>query len=189
MNIEELAFVAAVRLHFSFLENEFGFRVVGHNAGCVRYESEAVFVEVFLEMPFFQIELAIGLRDQLRPGHSGYSIHYLVRLLNGESFFRYQDRFGRTKCEVDGAVDELSKLLHSCGERALQGDVDVFAAMREISNFDMEQIRLRKIRSDAEAAFQHKEYCQSAELYSSMEPHLTATEVKKLAYARKHAME
>lgn len=189
MDIEELAFVAAVRSHFSFLENEFGFRVVSHDTGCVRYESDAVFVEVFLEMPFFEIGLAIGLSDQLRPGHSGYSIHYLVRLHDGESYFRYQGRFARTKVEVDAAVDELAKLLHSCGARALRGDVDVFAAMRVISNFDMEQIRLRKIRSDAEAAFQNKEYRQSAELYSSMELHLTATEVKKLAYARKHAME
>ena len=188
MNIEELDFVTVVRLHFSFLENEFGFRVIGHNPMCVRYESDAVFIEVYLD-PFFSIGLAINLLDQSKPEQGGYSIHYLVRLLDGESFFRYQDRYCRTKSEVDTEVGELSKLLRSCGERALRGCVDVFDAMNEIYKSDMGQSRTQYIRSDAESAFKKQDYHKAAELYSSMEPNLTATEAKKLAYARKHSME
>ena len=186
MNIETLDFVPAVRLHFSFLEDEFGFRVAGEGMASVRYESDAVFVEVDLGMPYFEIGLAIGLRDCSRPDRTGYGIHRLIRLCEGKSRFQYTGLQALMKTDVDVAVCEIAKLLRSYGERALRGCVDVFDAMLEISISDMEQDRVDHIRLDAEAAFQKKEYRQAAEFYSSMEPHLTATEVKKMAYARKH---
>lgn len=189
MAIRLFDFPTSARAAFSFLENEFGFRVTEHDASAVRYQSDRVFVEVSCELlaiDVAEIAVTIGLLNHSRRDRTGYSINRLKRLAVQNDSKRYHWPKARTQNECDAGLEKLATELRNYGSQALRGDVNVFNAMFAAAEIARGSIGVDFVRQEAEAAFREKVYSKAVVLYESIEGHRTPAEEAKLAYARNH---
>ena len=78
--------------------------------------------------------------------------------------------------------------MRTYGHNALIGDSSFYNELQHLGEKTIHKriaaAEARRIRPQAEEAFRSGDYGKAAELYGSIEPSLTPTEAKKLAFAR-----
>jgi hypothetical protein len=119
------------------------------------------------------------------------SLGSLIRLVDPDHGDRYRHYAARTAEDVVVGVQRSADLLKQYGDKALRGDAVTFATLAEQSTalakaYSLETKALQ-IRPKADAAFKRGAYNEAAALYEQIRPSLTATELKKLAFAKQRA--
>lgn len=187
MEYPKLGFPQAVKEFCSFLESEYHFRIKRLDETFVRYESENVFVEIYHGRVSREIGLEFGLLTS-RGTLGRHSIGKLILLNDPENYRNYRYFATQTPEGVKKGVSQISNLLKSYGHQALLGNGDFFDQLKtlgkKIIHNRIDEDRAERIRPQAEEAFRSGDYGKAAELYGSIEPSLTPTEAKKLAFAR-----
>ncbi len=185
-----LGFKEAVLSSFGFLRS-YGLRPVEEDPTFVRYESEAVFVNVYHGRASFEIGVEIGRKD--RP--EKYGLDYLVSWAGKQAWAA--EGFGRSTMfqvssreGVQRFVPKVAELVKKYGEPFLAGSTAFYEELVKANErasiaYQREQILMR-IRKEADAAWGAKDFCRVFELYEPIRESLTEIETKRLSYAQKH---
>jgi hypothetical protein len=173
---------------FSFLEGA-GFRLTKSEPGQVQYESGKSFVVACWDSRAGELDAFVGLLPRTGRAQDEYSLADVMGLADAPA----------SDCKLAQVADEgrlgpfvekLASDLRSHGQPALAGDRMYFRRLETFRGAKadryMREMKLRQVRSEAEKAWQDRQYDRVANLYASVESDLTESESRKLHYARQH---
>lgn len=184
-------FLSHVRDHFDFLLNDFGFNIESSyergDTATTRYSSDRVYVVISRGPPDFEPKMSfgrVGVDDQV--GASGFEQGDLVMLSCCADW-----EWERVPCEPFGAiVSEFARLLRQCGKQCLEGDDSVFSEMKnrrtKLTSDWLASEKTKSARVLADAAWAAKRFSDVVLHYSSISDSLSASELKRFTYAKKH---
>jgi hypothetical protein len=198
-----LGFTEAVIAHFGFLE-ERGFRCVKVDPTLVRYESERVFVNVYHGRSSYELVVEIGHSAYKPPpmesvkhseGYVGrpnsedmFTVWDIARYAGAPNVSETTSLQASTADQVQSFVPKLAELVQRYGGPALEGDADFLEQVRRHRSEESRRLRrrdeLRQARSYAVDAWRRSDYKEVVRLLEAFQSELTASEVKKLTYAR-----
>jgi hypothetical protein len=186
---DKLGFKEAVLDNFSFLSS-YGFKVVEENVTFVRFESSAVFVDVYHGRASFEIGVHIGLLGD-RNGYVSLSdIIAWAGAERAEGFGQHVMFQVSTREGVQEFVPKVSELVNKYAAPFLMGKANAYQAAHAIASRRggeyAKQVNLSPVRARAETAWHSKNYPQVVELYGSMRDDLTKVEAARLIYAERH---
>jgi hypothetical protein len=184
---ESLGFVSEVLRSFEFLPTEYGFHCVRTEVTLVRYESQSIFIDIFHGRGSYEIGVHIGV---LRDGGKQEQGFTLLEILRAENVPGLQGYAATTRDQVRRRVSSIATLVGDHCGGMLRGDPASIARARrartEWSDNYIRQMDLLRTREQADRAWQDKDYAMVAQLYESLlRTEMTASEAKKLEYARK----
>jgi hypothetical protein len=186
----KLGFKDAVLSSFEFLRS-YGLNPLEENATFVRYESDAVFVNVYHGRGSFEIGVEVGRLD--RP--EKYGLGSIVSWAGKQAW--EAEGFGRgtmfqvsTREGVQNIVPKVAQLMKKYGDPFLSGRPGFYDELQKANDrasveFEREQM-LTRIRKEADTAWATKDFARVAELLQPVRGDLTEIESKRLAYAEKH---
>ena len=183
-------FVAEVLSSFGFLISDYGFRCVTATPTHVRYESKHVFVNVYRDPVSFEIEVEIGRRHLIRAAERGFTLGEIMDSLSAREKEGYTFIQASTSERVRKFVPIMAEWTKRYASETLSGSRSSFlralVSRERRADHEWEQMELSTVRARADRAWHRKDYRQIVELYSAVAPgDLTASEVKKLEYAKK----
>jgi len=199
-------FAAKARESFEFLQTQWGLVCAHAESGLVRYESDAVIVEVFHDTRTLELGVTVGLRRLLeqappepdiapptigRPVVDGtYSLDDIIRYAGGgdECVPLWGSAFAASQDQMDKWLPRLAETLRQVGQPFLRGEEPAFhelgrARLRAAQLFAANE-HLRTSRIRANEAWRARDYGAVIAALESMEGRLTPSEMKKLSYAR-----
>lgn len=190
----QLGFPEAVVDAFDFLVQDYGFRCIKSDMTFVRFESSAVFVNVYHGRASYEIGVEIGLiNDPLAQIESPLTLRDIVEFNGAENQIGYTRvvTFSAYNPElVRKFVNKLADFVKVYAEPELKGDRVVFDQLRAFRSRqaadEERERRLSRIRREADKAWRDKDYSSVISLFEKMETYLTPAEAKKLEYAKKH---
>ena len=185
-----LGFTEVVLSSFSFLPNDYNFRVVKTEATFVRYESASVFVNIYHGRASFELGFEIGrLNDGSGKEEQPYSLNMIIEFMVVQEQTGYTFLQASSQIRVKELVPKLASLVKSYAASALTGDPDTFEQLMktrlQMSDRLHKEMRLRDVRRKADKAWQSRDYAVLADLYGSILEDLTPAEMKKLEYVKK----
>lgn len=186
-------FERAVKDNFGFLEQQYGFRLIENKrvgyAKVIRYESPLVYVNIMYGPPAYEPEMSFG-RIGVDDAQGARSFHPgdLVLLKSSSGW-----KWGAINPDNPAIVEIVSghaQLLRECGSACLKGDQATFEEMKArrdnaVKVWHQEE-KAKRVRKDAQFAWDSKNYRAVVGLYESIKDELTETEKKKLEYAKKY---
>jgi hypothetical protein len=187
-----LGFKDAVLSAFDFLRS-YGLKPVQEEVTFVRYESKAVFVNVYHGRASFEIGVEIGRFD--RP--EKYGLDYIVSWAGKQAWeaegFGQSTMFQVSSREgVQRFVPKVADLVRKYGDPFLRGEASFYDQLEkanERASVDFQkQQRLKSVRKEAAAVWSEKNYVRAVALYRSIQEDLTEVETRRLAYAEKHTL-
>jgi hypothetical protein len=174
------------------LVSEYGFRSVRTEATFVRFESEAVFVNVYHGRASYELGVEIGQPQKVTglPAERRFTLYEFVVLNNAEKVSGYT-YYQVSRPELMGEfVNRLADLTKRYCGLALMGGPEIFEKVAQVrsrlSAQLMKEMALEGVRPQVDEAWRAKNFKRVIDLYESIEPHLTEAERKKLTYARRH---
>ena len=188
---EQLCFKDAVLSNFGFLHT-YGLKPVKQEVTFVRYESDAMFTNVYHGRGSFEVGVEIGRLD--RP--EKYGLDYLVSFAGKEAW--EAEGFGRgtmfqvsTREGVQNIVPKVAALVKKYGDPFLSGRPVFYDELLRANEqasvaYEREQM-LSRIRKEADAAWTAKNFARVAQLLQTVRSDLSEVESKRLAYAEKHS--
>jgi len=183
MDYNYLKFPENVEDNFSFLEKEYDYVIKNREQTFVKYESNTIFINIFHDIVSTELVLEIGL---IKSGKiHGYGFGSLLRISNPEEFNNFKYPMTSEFEEVKKGLAEFADLLKVYGKKALRGDSNTFEKLQNDIDRCRNEMNASYVRPQASAAFREKDYKKAVQLYLSMETCLSASERKKLKYARK----
>lgn len=188
MSRADLGFREAVLESFRFLELNYGFECVQADDTFVRFESDIMAVQVFHGRQSYEVDVEV---IDLKRAASGYPPFHLADIMRYEGEHSDDVPQATTGPAVRRVVQELGRRMQRYGGDAAEGNpiyLRRLAVQREQeSQRQMQDRRIAEIRQRAKTAWRRREYPTVIDLLSSIETELTASERKKLAYARGQA--
>lgn len=187
-----LVFANHVHESFEFLILKYGFQCASSSEHCVRYENDRVFVNVRYDKErSYELDVEVGQKNVLFNGQERpFNLGEVLRLKEVEAKEQYTFLQASNQQDLVGAIRRLASLLDIYASELLQGDQFAFKALANLREREGRQYALEKelqfIRSDADKAWEAKDYAKMVRLYSPVEQLLTPAEKKKLEYAKKH---
>ena len=187
---EQFGFPEAVLTSFRFLVEGFGFAVVTHETTYLRFESNAVFVNVYHGRASYEIGVEIGeLKKANNLSERSFTLGEIIAMTDydrGSSFHFYQ---AATPELIPKFVSETAEIVKAYSRSALIGDKSFFEGLGKvrsrISHEYLKSMEMGRVREEAEVAWHEKNYGQMVELYDAVKDDLTPSEVKKLEYAKR----
>lgn len=188
---EQLGFKDAVLSSFGFLHT-YRLKPVKEDVTFVRYESDAVFINVYHGRGSFEVGVEIGRLD--RP--EKYGLDYIVSWAGKQAW--EAEGFGRgtmfqvsTREGVQNIVPKVAELVKRYGDPFLSGRPAFYDELHKANErasvaYEREQM-LSRIRKEADAAWRAKNFARVAELLQPVRSDLTEVEGKRLAYAEKQS--
>jgi hypothetical protein len=174
---------------FSFLADN-GFRIVDRGATGIQYETGRAFVRIEWEPRSGELNVFLGVQPSKGEPSDSFALGDLlgmegVEAGDGKMPFQVAD-----ETRLGPFLKRLAEDTRIHAQPALAGDRMYFHRLKAFRDAQgqafMRDMKLRRVRSEAEKAWQRQELEKVADLYDSIEDDLTEVERGKLAYARKH---
>ena len=187
---DQLGFVSEVMSAFKFLLTEYGFICVRVEPSFVRYESSSIFVNIYHGRTSSELGVEIGKLENI-PGlqENWYTIGEVMDLVGIREKLKFTFFQASTQERVKTLVPKLAEYVREYAKPIFEGNTQIFEKLEELrskkSDEYIKEMRLRRIREEAEKSWHKKDYAKLVELYNSMKDDLTLVEVKKLEYAQK----
>jgi len=187
---DQLGFKDAVLSSFGFLRS-YGLKAIEEDVTFVRYESNAVFVNVYHGRGSFEIGVEIGRLDRPEKYGLDYIVHWAGKQAwDAEGFGRGTMFQVSTREGVHNIVPKVAELVKKYGDPFLTGRPTFYSELQKANErasvaYEREQL-LTRIRKEADAAWTAKDLGRVAELLQPVRSDLTEVESKRLAYAEKH---
>lgn len=187
-----LGFEQAVRSRFEFLETHYGMRVVQSEPTLVRYESEALFVNVYHGRSSYELAFEVGRKSNDDELERPFRPDDFIRLSDPEQAKALRYFAATTFEEVERGVERLAADFRGKAERAFT-NADLFETMKRArlaaASEYADDVHERQTRPKAEAAFRRGDFAKAARLYESFESRLAPSERRKLEISRRKANE
>lgn len=177
-----LGFVDLALGAFSFLVGN-GFRLVRQEEALVRFESSAVFVNVYHGRSSYQVGLELGRGEQ----GDIYSLHELLTAIAPEEV-------GLARCQttdplvLSRCLSDIAKVLQQRFHLLLVGDPASFASLREAVGPQRKAATLQAqygaTSARADQAWEARRLQLAERLYEAAEPALNEPQKRRLSYLR-----
>lgn len=181
-------FADMVKRAFSFLESA-GFRITKSDLGQALYESDRASVAVTWDSRSGELDAFVGMLPMTGQAQDQYSIADVMGAAGVPASECKLDQVG-DESRLAPFVERLATNLRTHAQPALVGDRMYFRRLETFRGAKaetyMREMNLRQVRSQAERAWQDRQYDKVVSLYSSVEGDLTESESRKLDYARQH---
>ena len=188
---EQLGFKDAVLFNFRFLRTH-GLKPVKEDVTFVRYESDAVFTNVYQGRGSFEIGVEIGRLDRPEKYGLGYIVSWAgkqaweAKGFGRETMFQVSTRQG-----VQNIVPKVAALVKRYGDPFLSGRPAFYDELQKANEqasvaYEREQM-LSRIRKEADVAWTAKNFARVASLLQPLRSDLNEVASKRLAYAEKHS--
>lgn len=178
---QALGFCEIARAAFDFLRTEYHFRLVTAEHTFLRYESGAVFVNVYHGRLSYELRFEIGL---LRAPESKYTPEEFAVLYNVPGSVYFQ---ASTPDRVRRFTPELADLLRRHGGMLLAGNAAEFGRLQEVSRrLSASTTRgyfLGDMRRKADKAWKQRDYPALVEALTAIGSDRRPSEERKLEYA------
>jgi hypothetical protein len=180
---EDSGFVAAADREFAFLVEEFGFTRVSSTAERVDYRSPSVALGVYYDPRTTEVGIELSpSRDA-----ESYTIQDVLLRSDAGSELPLGELQAGSPQAREFALQKLGALLRRYGSDLLSGNRFAFRQLESARDTHAERetdrLALDDLRGRAADAWRQKDYRRVRDVYSQMEPDLTPSERKKLAYA------
>jgi hypothetical protein len=187
---DQFDFSGAVRISFRFLVESFGFAVVTDETTYLRFESDTVFVNIYHGRASYEVGVEIGeLKRANNLPERSFTLGEIIAMTDyekGSNFHFYQ---AATPELVQKFVSETAEIVKIYSRSALIGDKSFFEGLGKvrsrISREYLKSMEMGRVREEAEVAWRQKNYEHVIELYDDVKDDLTASEIKKLEYAKR----
>jgi hypothetical protein len=174
---------------FSFLEGA-GFRLTQSGPARLQYETAQVFVTVEWDTRSGELNVFVGLQSSKGETHNAFSLTDLLALEGVDVPERRMPFQVAEESKLGPFLDKLAADMQVHAQPALAGDRMFYRRLKAFRSAQaqayMRDMELRRVRTEADAAWQKRELDKMVALYSSIEDQLTASEKAKLAYAKQH---
>ena len=174
---------------FSFLERA-GFRLTESGPARLQYETAQAFVTIEWDSRSGEFNVFVGL--QWRKGEAGNALP-LTDLLAAQGVDAPDRRMPfqiAEESKLGPFLDKLANDMQVHAQPALAGDRMFFHRLNTFRSAQahayMRDMEPRRVRTEADKAWQKWELDKMVALYSSIEDQLTASEKAKLPYAKQH---
>lgn len=174
--------------YFAFLETSFGFTKRLVDAAQARYETKKVYVLIGYDYNC-SYELSVDLGETSATGPA-FNLGEVLRYANAPPEIPSSFQVTSTDA-LEQCLEKLAQALWKYGSELLRDDRNAFVRLarlrdKEGREFELES-RLRYARSDAEKAWQKKNYEAVVAALAPLNRHLSPAEKKRLEYARMHS--
>lgn len=183
-----MRFSEAAQHAFSFLE-EFGFRLTDDDATHLQYESGHVIVVINWDPRSGEIEVWIGLRPRTGGPQDRFSLSDILNMQGTDSRTR---RMPYQVVHENRLTPFLESLAHDTRTYAQPGLIGDRIFFRRLETFrsaeaeaDMREMKLRRVRSEAEEAWRSRDLIRLIGLYGAIQGDLSDSERARLVYAKK----
>ncbi|SFW11666.1 hypothetical protein [Nitrosovibrio sp. Nv17] len=182
-------FIGIVNQAFSFL-NDAGFCFTKNKAGQSQYETDKCIVIIKRDIRSGGLEVFVGPRLEINQTQNLYSLTDILDMQgvlprNRRMSFQIAD-----EKRLRPFVDQLAREVEAHAQPALAGDRMFFRRLKTFrhSKADalMQGMKVQRVRSEVEEAWQKRDFKRIVDLYISIENHLTKSERLKLEYAKEH---
>ncbi|TQV82470.1 hypothetical protein FKG94_06930 [Exilibacterium tricleocarpae] len=181
---------------FAFLVEDYDFKLSdtereSNSYISLKYFSENVFVKLYYGAPDFELDFCIGragigekqFKDEINS-------RYLASLGNSSKWTNYKLYSAHSYENLCRCLPKLAELLRTCGAGFLRGESSayekaLFEKHRNRNQWYKEQ-ELRQARKVASEAWKNKDYKKFIQIFEPVAQDLSASEKRKLDYARKH---
>jgi hypothetical protein len=184
---EKLGFRSEVFKQFKFLVSEYGFHCVEEKSTYLRFESSNVFVNIYHGRSSYEIGLELGLLPFSGEKERKVTMGELEEFV-GNSEETLSVCQANTQEVVEKCVSKLASFLKQHGKEILRGDCSTFHKLFKIQQLQsdkyLETIKLNRIRTKANDAWQSKDYTEVVKLFEPVKDSLTPSEIKKLNYCK-----
>lgn len=186
----QLGFKDAVLSSFGFLRS-YELNPVKEEVTFVRYQSAAVYVNVYHGRGSFEVGVEIGRLDRTETYGLGYIVSWAGKhAWESEGFGRGTMFQVSTREGVRNIVPKVAELVKKYGDPFLHGQPAFYDELQKANElasvaYGQEQL-LNRIRADADAAWKARDFARVAELLQPIRADLTEVASKRLAYAEKH---
>jgi hypothetical protein len=179
---------AAMRA-FSFLEGA-GFRLVQRDRDQLRYETAEVLVTIEWDARSGELNVFFGLQPRKGEQPDALSLRDLLGMEGVDVPERTMPFQVAEESQLRPFLDKLAEDTRVHAQPALAGDRMFFHRLQAFRNAQaqayMRDMELRRVRAEADKAWQKRDLEKLIGLYTPIEDQLTASEKAKLAYAKQH---
>jgi len=184
-----MRFAEAAKQAFSFLERA-GFRLTESDPAQLKYESVQVFVTIEWDVRSGELEVFLSLQPRKGKARDSFSLRDLLGMEGVDAPERKMPFQVAEEGKLKPFIDKLAEDTRRHAQPALAGDRMYFRRLRAYRNAQaqmyMRDMELRRVRAEADKAWQKRELDKVVRLYASIEGQLTVSEKAKLAYAKQH---
>jgi hypothetical protein len=174
---------------FSFLEG-IGFRLSLSDPARLQYESTQTFVTIEWDARSGELNAFIGLQARKGELRDAFSLRDLLAMENVDVPERKMPFQVADETKLGPFIDQMAEDTRVHAQLALAGDRMFFRRLETFRSAQadvyMRDMELRRVRTEADKAWQRRELDKLIALYTSIEDQLSASEKAKLAYAREH---
>ena len=185
----DLGLQIQVLRHFGFLVSDKGYRCTESSPYRVRFESSTVFIEILFDgHRSYEINLVIGKIGSNNGGRR-FSIDEILRFCKAPEAKRFSLIQVVSRETMTSFVAQLAEMLKKYGDDFVAGNEERFKELalqrkREVEKYALEY-KLRTARANAAVAWHKKEYSAVIKILDPFRAILTASEIKKLEFAKK----
>lgn len=174
---------------FSFLKDT-GFRLVKREPTRLQFETAQVFVAIEWDLRSGELNALVGLQSPHDEEKDVFTLGDLLAL-EGVETRQWETPFQvADENKIISFLLKLAEAMQIHARAALSGDRQYFQKLRTFrsarAQAHMLDMTLRRVHSEVEEAWKRRDFAKVADLYQSVEAHLTASEKAKLDYAKKH---
>ena len=184
-----------VQSNFQFLVEDYGFELSeieqrGSGYIALKYLSEEVFVSFYYGSPGFELDFSIGrVGIEDKSDNEGFTSNDLIFLSDDARWLDYKLYSAHSYENLVKCLPKLAALLKICGANCLKGDPSsydkiLFEKKRSVNQWGKEQ-ELMQAKKEASEAWKNKDYNKLIEVFEPVANELSASEKKKLDYARR----
>lgn len=184
---QALGFETGAVDRFSFLESDYGFRCISRSSTYVRFESDAVFVNVYHGRSSYELGVEVGRLSE--DANARLRLPTIIAALaNGaeepKSFFQASE-----KNAIQNCLMKLGSLVESYCGNLLNGDEDTFKRVQivaeQISEKLTEHYAHAPLRHKADTLWREKKYVDALRIYEQFSKSLTPAEQRRVAFAKR----
>lgn len=174
---------------FSFLEDA-GFRLSHADAARLQYETAQVFVTIEWDARSGETNVFVGLKSKKGEPPDAFSLSDLLGMQDVDVPERKRPFQVAEENRLGPFLEKLADDMRVHAQPALAGDRMFFHRLKAFRNAQsqayMQDMELRRVRSEADKAWHERRLGDLIGLYTSIASHLTESEKGKLDYAKKH---
>jgi hypothetical protein len=184
-----MRFGKAAAQAFSFLERT-GFRLTQSGPARLQYETAQAFVAIEWDARSGELNVFFGLQPKKGETRDAFSLRDLLAIENVDVPERKMPFQVGEETKLRPFLDKMAEDTRVHAQLALAGDRMFFLRLETFRSAEaeayMRDMELRRVRTEADKAWQKSDLDKVAALYASIEDQLNVSEKAKLAYARQH---
>jgi hypothetical protein len=184
-----MRFSEAAKQAFSYLERA-GFRLAQVDPDRLQYEAAQAFVTIEWDARSGELNVFVGLQPRKGEPRDAFSLTDLLAMENVDVPEWKMPFQVAEEDKLGPFLDKMAEDTRVHAQPALAGDRMFFRRLNAHRSAKaqtyMRDMELRRVRTEADKAWQKRELDKLIALYTSVEDQLTASEKAKLAYAKQH---